>query len=209
MTPLPVQDLRSNLGTWAVPLRLVPAVTRVLLEALPVEQYDPDFHGQDLETTYFDTNDFVLRKARRRGDQYLTLRIRCYQPDDVYALSGKTEDSKFRLEIDRWKAEAILGGATDLLFDLLPAAALGRLQELTGGEQLVKAAVVTARRYSVEDDRDRLTLDLDVSCDWGKRLPCAVLEFKSTAKTALCPPGLTALQLPPLKLSKFLWATEV
>jgi hypothetical protein len=54
-----------------------------------------------------------------------------------------------------------------------------------------------------------LTLDLDVACDRGKRLPFAVLEFKSTTPDAVPPDQLVALRLPALKISKFLWSTEV
>src|SRR5579872_4222230 len=76
MPPLPVAPLRTNLGTWAVPDAELPAVAAALLDALPAEPFDPAFRGQELETTYFDTPDFALRKARRRGGQYLTLRVR-------------------------------------------------------------------------------------------------------------------------------------
>src|SRR5262249_23659911 len=76
MNPLPAQDLRSNQRTWAVPPRLTPAVVSVMRGSMPPEPHDPDFYGQELETTYFDTVDFDLRKARRRGDTYLTLRLR-------------------------------------------------------------------------------------------------------------------------------------
>jgi hypothetical protein len=207
MPPLPVQDLRSNLGTWAVPPALSPAVARVLLDALPCEPYDPEFRGQELETTYFDTRDFALRRARRRGDKYLTLRIRCYQPSGVYALSAKTEDRKFRLEIDSWRAEVILGGGTDLLLELLPVDLVARLMALAGDELLVPVATVCARRYAVEDETDRLTLDTDVRTDTGKTLDAGVLEFKSTRQAAAPPAALAGLNLRPVKISKFLWAT--
>ena len=54
---------------------------------------------------------------------------------------------------------------------------------------------------------DRLTLDLCVATDTGKRLPCGVLEFKSIDAGAGPPGRLPALGLRPIKLSKFLWAT--
>jgi len=205
--PLPVRDLRSNLGTWAVPPGLTPAVARVLLDALPREEYDPEFRGQELETTYFDTRDFALRKARRRGDKYLTLRLRCYQPGDTYAVSVKTEDRKFRLEIEPWKAEAILSGATDMLVELLPGDLVARLLALVGDEALVPVATVCTRRYAVENETDRLTLDVDVHTDTGKSLDADVLEFKSKRSVAGPPAALAALGLRPVKISKFLWAT--
>jgi len=61
--------------------------------------------------------------------------------------------------------------------------------------------------YAVEDGQDHLTLDAQ-GPDTGKTLPHAVLEFKST-KPDKPPDALTALHLRPIKLSKFLWATEV
>src|SRR5258708_5600506 len=110
MSAFPAFDLRSNLATWAVPPGPVPAVARVMTEALPLEEFDAAFQGQDLETTYFDTRDFDLRRARNRGDKYLTLRIRCYQPSDAYALSAKTEDAKYRIVLDSQTAEFLLAG---------------------------------------------------------------------------------------------------
>src|SRR5262249_28648623 len=88
---------------------LTPAVVALMREALPCEPYDPEFYGQELETTYFDTLDFDLRKARRRGDQYLTLRLRRYRPSEAYAVSAKTESDKFRTAIDPEQAEVALG----------------------------------------------------------------------------------------------------
>lgn len=207
MNPLPAQDLRSNLGTWAVPPTLTPAVARVLLDTLPREPYDPEFRGQELETTYFDTRDFALRKARRHGDKYLTLRLRCYQPGDLYAISAKTEDRKIRLEIERWRAEAILSGAVELLVELLPVDLVARLLDLVGDATLVPVATVSTRRYAVEDKTDRLTLDVEVRTDTGKVLHADVLEFKSTRAAAAPPAGLMGLPLRPVKISKFLWAT--
>jgi hypothetical protein len=45
--------------------------------------------------------------------------------------------------------------------------------------------------------------------DHDKRLGYGVLEYKSTNRKAAAPGRLTRLGLCPLKLSKFLWATEV
>jgi hypothetical protein len=67
---------------------------------------------------------------------------------------------------------------------------------------------VCCRRYAVEDKQDRLTLDVDVATDTGKALPTGVLEFKSTVAAAGPPPALSSLGLRPIKLSKFLWATQ-
>jgi hypothetical protein len=64
MKPIPSGNLRGNLGTWAVRNDQLPAVARMMLDALPPEGFDPAFRGQHLETTYFDTRDFLLRKAR-------------------------------------------------------------------------------------------------------------------------------------------------
>src|SRR6516162_5052773 len=102
MQPLPTGDLRSNICSWAVPGDRVPAVACRLLYLAPAEVFDPTFQGQGLETTYFDTHRLDLRKARRKGDRYLTLRLRCYRTaggDEVYAISAKTEGRKWRQEI--------------------------------------------------------------------------------------------------------------
>jgi hypothetical protein len=213
--PLPALSLRRNAAAWAVRNRDLPAAARVLLDALPAEPFDPGFRGQDLTTTYFDAPDFALRKARRKGRQYLTLRVRCYaQPGraDIYALSAKTEDQKWRMEIPDEEAAFLTASVNALPFlsQRLPPDLYARLLDLLGNGQALAAAVaVRARRYAVENARDRLTLDCDVSTDTGRRLPCAVLEFKSTQPDAEPPGGLAGLGLRPLKISKFLWATEV
>jgi hypothetical protein len=207
MDPLPAQDLRSNQGTWAVPPRLTPAVVSVMRENLPPEPYDPKFRGQELETTYFDTLDFDLRKARRRGGKYLTLRLRRYRPSDTYAVSAKTEDCKFRIEIDPEQSEAILDGHTAALVELLPADFLARLLSVGAEDLLVPVVTVFARRYAVENEENRLTLDTAVHTDSGKVLPADVLEFKSSEWPAAPPSDLAPLRLRPVKISKFLWAT--
>jgi hypothetical protein len=176
-------------------------------EALPCEPFDPAFRGQELETTYFDTPDFDLRKARRRDDKYLTLRLRRYGPSEVYAISAKTESSKFRTEIEPEQAEAILDGGTRLLVGLLPADLVARLLGLGAEDLLIPVVTVLARRYAVENDADRLTLDTAIRTDSGKVLPADVLEFKSTIWPAAPPSGLEKLRLRPVKISKFLWAT--
>jgi hypothetical protein len=214
MKPLPANPLRANLGTWAVPARLLPAVARAMLDALPPEAFDPLFVGQNLDTTYFDTAGLGLRKARRKGDRYLTLRLRRYDAPGgppAWALSAKTEGDKWRAEVEADEAHALLDGpAPDTaLRALLPAHLLARLVALVDGDPLGPVTCVHARRYAVEDDRDRLTLDVDVRADTGRCLPAAVLEFKCTAADEPPPGGLTALRLPPVKLSKFLWATKL
>src|SRR5690348_264082 len=127
MQSLPTTTLRSNLATWAVATERLPGLAAVLLEALPAEAYDPLFVGQRLETTYFDTADFDLRKARAKKDRYLTLRIRCYG-GQTYALSAKTESEKWRLEIEPAHAELLLAGAVQPSADL-PAHLRARLME--------------------------------------------------------------------------------
>jgi hypothetical protein len=212
---LPAADLRSNLATWSVPGRLVPAVAAAL-QALPREEYDPGFLGQELETTYFDTPGLALRKARRKKKRYLTFRVRCYRPADPardgaeeYALSAKTEAQKFRIVIPSGLAEALLRqGLPAERRGLLPADLHARLLELTGGEKLVPVVTVCARRYAGEDDVVRLTLDVDVATDAGKRLPFHVLEFKAQGPDTPVPAALAGLGLRPVKLSKFLWSTN-
>jgi hypothetical protein len=210
MKPLPANNLRHNLGTWAVPACRLPAATALLLGELPRETFDPDFRGQALATTYLDTPSFRLRKARRRGDRYLTLRLRCYRgaAGETYALAAKTEAQKWRREVDADTAGLILQGPSPL-GKLLPADLLARLLELAGDRPVGPVVAVCCRRFAVENDADRLTLDVDVCTDAGKCLPFAVLEFKSTDGGATPPAGLSGLGLRPVKLSKFLWATEV
>ncbi len=111
--PLPAESLRKNLATWAVPTDLLPAVANVLHDLLPNEPFDPNFRGQALETTYFDTAAYDLRKARLSKSRYLTLRIRCYESPDgaySYALSAKTESEKWRIELTPGHAELLLAG---------------------------------------------------------------------------------------------------
>ena len=48
---------------------------------------------------------------------------------------------------------------------------------------------------------------MDVQTDLGKSLPFAVLEFKSN-ELKPAPSALLAIGLKPIKISKFLWATE-
>lgn len=212
MKLFPSGDLRSNLATWLVPVRDLPAVARAMLDALPPESFDPGFRGQKLETTYFDTAALTLRKARRHGEQYLTLRLRCYDApggSTTYALSAKTENEKWRNEIPAETAELLLQTpGLDVWHSILPGHLQARLASLVGDDVPRPVVCVRAHRYAAENDQDRLTLDVDVRTDTGKRLPAAVLEFKSTEEDAP-PAGLTVSRLRPIKLSKFLWATEV
>jgi hypothetical protein len=90
----------------------------------------------------------------------------------------------------------------------LPAHLRARLTEL-GADELVPVVTICGHRYAVEDDQDRLTLDCCVRTDRGKQLGYGVLEFKSTKPNDTPPRRLIGLRLRPLKLSKFLWATEV
>jgi hypothetical protein len=209
MDPLPTGDLRTNLATWAVPAVSLPQVARAMTDALPPEAFDLAFNGQRLETTYFDTAGFDLLKARRRGQRYLTLRLRCYDNgrQETYALSAKTESEKWRQEITSAVADLLLAAGADPGL-ALPAHLLARLQELTGGKPVRPVVTVCCRRYAVEDDTDRLSLDVGVTTDTGKRLGTHVLEFKSTDPAALPPGRVGALGLRPVKLSKFLWAGQ-
>src|SRR5262249_47003323 len=188
---------------------LIPAVAQILTRSLPLETYDPNFLGQDLQTTYLDTTQFDLRRARLKGTRYLTLRVRCYQPSDTYALSAKTETSKFRVAIDPSTAAGLLGdGVNDLLPRYLPSDLLERLVDITEGRPLTQVTTICFRRYAVEDDIDRFTFDLNITSNAGLSLPAHVLEFKSRLIGSEVPKPLAALHLSPIKLSKFLWATR-
>jgi hypothetical protein len=220
MQPLPAANLRVNLGTWAVPAARLPALAVAMRQALPPEAYDPAFLGQQLTTTYFDTADFALRKARREGNRYLTLRLRCYrrggelpgEEQETYALSAKTEDRKWRQEVSAARAEALLAGpagADVALRGLLPADLLARLLQLAGDAVLLGVGAVRCRRYAVEDTVERLTLDVDVHADTCSSLAFSVLEWKSTDLDSAVPAAPLSLALRPIKLSKFLWATGV
>src|SRR5262249_46262304 len=108
MQRLPANDLRQTVLTLAIPRDQLPGVGYAMRALLPAEMYDPDFQGQYLQTTYFDTRDGTLRKARRRKARYLTIRIRCYAPtqppgrnypEGLYTLSLKTEAGKYRTAI--------------------------------------------------------------------------------------------------------------
>jgi hypothetical protein len=202
-------DLRSNLATYAVPAPLLPVVGAELVAALPTEIYDKDFNGQALRTTYFDTPAFELRKARRGKTKYLTIRVRCYQSasdGEHYALSAKTESQKWRRDLTEDTADALLEGSIDVASQLPPDLA-ARLRQLAT-DRTVPVVTVSCRRYAVEDDIDRYTLDVDVSTDRNKSLPVGVLEFKSTKAAALPAPRIASLSLRHIKLSKFLWSTE-
>jgi hypothetical protein len=208
MDPLPATDLRHNLATWGVPAHRLPWVANQMLHALPTETFDPSFAGQQLETTYFDTAAFDLRKARVQGDRYCTLRIRCYRSEtrpESYALSAKTDDRKVRIDLPGDLAETLLAGDTLDISRTLPGDLQARLYDVVGDAPLLPVVTVCASRYAVEDDTDRLTLDVHVRTDTGKRFPINVLEFKSKDKDAK-PPFSAGLR--PIRVSKFLWATD-
>jgi hypothetical protein len=202
---------RGGIGTWAVPAIQAPAVAHFMHDALPNESYDPHFLGQVLETTYFDTPGFALRKARIKSEQYLTLRLRCYQApgseEESYALSAKTEFEKWRQPIDPDDAHNILTMPA-LIATFLPANILARYLALVGNEPLIQAVTVCCRRYAVESPSDRWTLDMGVHTDTGKCLECGVLEYKSTDSGSRPPGAFTAIGLHRVRLSKFLWATD-
>jgi hypothetical protein len=216
--PLQLTALRNNLATWSVPLWAVPAVVHQMDESLPTGEFDPHLMGQYLQTTYFDTADFALRKARVPKQQYLTLRLRAYSPSagaggkypsPTYALSAKTESEKYRAPVNQATAAQLLASpSVDLVGQLLTPDVVARLLQLLDGEPLAPVVTVCAQRYAVEDEVDRLTLDVDVHTDAGKHLPFGVLEYKSTAADGVPPGKLPTPGLRPIKLSKFLWATE-
>ncbi len=209
MVNLPATDLRTNVLTLAIPNEGLPRVARDMTQWLPPENYDPTFAGQQLETTYFDTLGFALRKARLKKDRYLTLRIRCYGPSDTYALSAKTEAGKFRKEIPSEAAEFyIRNGIPPLAARAhLPGDLLARLLELTEDQPLYRVATLRFTRYAVENEVDRVTLDINIAASTGKVFPTNILENKSTSARPTPLPEVLALPYPPVKLSKFLWAT--
>jgi hypothetical protein len=202
--------------TLAIPAERLPAVAYSMRTLLPAEEYDPGFRGQYLQTTYFDTWDFKLRKARLHNDHYCTVRIRCYatpaQPgadyaNGVYAISAKTEAEKYRDELDPELASQIVRRGLPEGYDPLPGHLRARLMDLAEGEPLVPVVTVSFTRYAVEDHTDRITLDCDIRTSNGKAFPTNILENKSTARPARPIPELLALGYAPVKLSKFLWAT--
>jgi hypothetical protein len=212
--PLPdsaLPDVRTNIGTWLVPDHVLPFLSRYMTTSLPPEAFDQDFHGQCLKTTYFDDAGFRLLKARKTADQYLTLRIREY-PENVFYLSAKTGSQKFRTEISSAEVAAHYlsqGLAQGDLEMLLPADLLARAYGLTNtAARLVPVVSVGCRRYAVENDNDRLTLDVCVKTDRGKTLEQGVLEHKQTEETTSSPHP-EALGLRPVKLSKFLWSMKL
>jgi hypothetical protein len=212
--PLPATDLRSNVGTWAVRSCQLPALTRQMLDVLSPERFDPHFFGQYLETTYFDTKSFKLRKARVKGTKYVTIRIRCYARGayatplaGAYAISAKTESQKFRQEIDSDYADSLLqsGIVPSALVGIMAPDLIARIADLSEGENLDPVVTLCFRRYAVEDNQHRLTLDTDIESDTGRSYPSHVLEQKSTNQESS---PLIILPLRPIKLSKFLWATQ-
>jgi hypothetical protein len=180
-------------------------------DALPNEVFDPHFYGQQLSTVYFDTPKLELRKNRRDHDKYITLRVRCYETDEseTYALSAKTEEEKFRVEISEDTAYRIIqaGDATPIVNSILPAHLVARLMDVSHEQILRPEVTIYCQRYAIEDDQDRFTLDVDIHTDLGKVMPYAVLEFKSTKKNDP-PKALQDISLYPITISKFLWATS-
>src|SRR5213078_1562636 len=91
----------------------------------------------------------------------------------VYAISAKTESQKFRREIDSDYAESLLHSG------IVPSALVGIMApDLIEGENLEPVVTLCFRRYAVEDDQHRLTLDTHVESDTGRRYPSHVLEQK-------------------------------
>jgi hypothetical protein len=218
MDNLPATDLRQNVLTLAVPPERLPGLGFAMRSLLPAEDYDPDFQGQYLQTTYFDNPDLTLRKARLKKDKYLTVRIRCYAPtqqpgrnypDGIYALSLKTEDGKYRTDLPSYQAEALLINGIGDPGDLdVPADLLARVLELSGDQPLQAVVTVSFTRYAAESTTDRITLDTGIATSTGKLFWTNVLEVKTTATPYAPPPEVTRWGLHPIKLSKFLWATS-
>jgi hypothetical protein len=213
---LPTTDLRQNVLTLAIPDDRLPAVGYMMRRILPPEEYDNEFQGQYLKTTYFDTRDFKLRKARLTKDKYCTVRIRAYAatqqpgidyPASAYAISAKTKEEKYRQELDTAVAETLVRRGLPDGYTPLPGHMAARLMELTDGEPLVPVVTVCFTRYAVEDSADRITLDCEIRASNGKIFPTNILENKTTAKPAKPLPELLALGYAPVRLSKFLWAT--
>src|SRR5205085_671370 len=132
-------------------------------------------------------------------DRYLTLRLRCYDNGgrETYALSAKTEREKWRQEVTPELADLLLTQGAGPGLEL-PGNLLARLQEITDGKPLLPVVTVYCTRYAVEDDADRLTLDVGIRTDTGKALPASVLEFKSADPQALPPGPLGSVKLRPV-----------
>jgi hypothetical protein len=209
---LPTADIMSNHNTWLVPTSRIARVAHAMTEALPCEKYDPHFHGQTLQTTYFDTAKLELRKNRQSHAQYITLRLRCYYGiKETYAVSAKTESEKFRVEISQAVARALQKPMEDvngIMADILPPHLLARLMDVSHEQPLVPAVTIFCQRYAVENTEERFTLDCAIETD-SKKMSGAVLEYKNTDPNI--PPSLIvqAIGLRPIKLSKFLWSTEI
>ena len=219
MANLPATDLRRNVLTLAVPNDRLPGVGCMMRQLLPAEEFDPNFRGQYLQTTYLDTPSLKLRRARLKSDKYLTLRIRCYSPtqppgrnypEGIYALSAKTESGKWRAWIESWKAEDAFTkpNALSVLSDELPADILARVLDILDDEPVEPAVTVCFTRYAVESTTDRLTLDTEIRTSNGKVFPTNVLEVKTTTKPYESMPEVTRWGFSPIRLSKFLWATS-
>jgi hypothetical protein len=219
MKPLPATDLRQNVLTLAIPSDALPRMGYTMRALLPAEEYDPQFQGQYLQTTYFDTSRFTLRKARLKKNKYLTVRIRCYAPTQrpgrnyphgSYALSLKTEDGKYRTEISANLAEELLhhGISQPAELNYLPADLLARWIDLVDDQELRPVVTLCFTRYAAESATDRLTLDTGITTSTGKSFPTSVLEVKSSSKPYEPLPEIARMPYDPIKLSKFLWATN-
>jgi hypothetical protein len=152
---LPAPTLRTNFGIWVVAPDLLDAIAGWMRAALPPESFDPGFLGQRLEPTYFDTCNLDLARARGRKDRYLTLRLRSYCHSAAhgladthatsFALSAKTESTKFRIAIPADRAHQLLHApfGAEALAELLPPDLLARLMDLefksANGDQPVPA----------------------------------------------------------------------
>jgi hypothetical protein len=204
-------QLRKNIATWAVCPFQIPAVAHFMHDALPNEKFDPHFLGQRLCTTYFDTSKLELRKNRSTHDTYITLRVRSYAapglPAKTFAASAKTEAEKFRTEISQEQAIQSIRDQS-VWSHILPGHLYARLLEVSHEQELKPVVQIFCQRYAIEDDTDRFTLDVQIRTDTERQLPIGVLEYKSAAGKSQWQ-ALDNIGLHHIKLSKFLWATEI
>ena len=136
--------------------------------------------------------------------------LQCPSPLPIFASTSAR--GKFRTELSPTIAEATLTNPAALhalLQTTPPPDHMARLLALADDALLAPVVTVCATRFAVENETNRFTLDLDVSTDMKKTLAVGVLESKTTAPSSLVLdwPGLLGLRT--IKLSKFMWATEV
>lgn len=201
--------IRPTGGKYAVPTEQLPWVAKLMLNVpgLSLEKYDPLFQGQVLHTYYLDTPEFDLRKARAEKEIYITLRVRCYHSflGKDYALDAKTDKGKWKGVLSEEQAQGLIDN-TLVVQGLLPGDLQAKLLSITQ-ESLLPVVKIHSKRYAVENEVDRITLDTNVYSDTGKILPCSVLEWKSMGGDP-APLAVKNAGLRPMKMSKYLWSTN-